>query len=410
MNQFDNFMKPFCHIAEVPVTFFNSKVDIQWECLSNKKICCFFRNNNEQQNICRRSMLSSTIMAAQLGEPYIFLCPCGLVNIAVSLIFNGDVQGSFIAGPIAMGNNKESTIKNIMKNVPVSPDIYPNLTIFLSNIKIFSPKDVAYLATLFNSTILSSISVNEEYKKINEKHKEQASLGERIQKNKKNNRQLDYPQQLEDELINRVKNGDTKGANKTVMSLLNEISLIESGNLSFIKIRVLGICAILSRITSKYDSSFQISSQEIENMDILNKVESFKELCLLTSKIVNSLTANISLKRYSGSSSIVKQATQFINENYMNKISLKTVAVVLHSNQSYLSTLFKREMGTSFTEYLIDIRIKKSQDLLSSTNLSLVDIALCAGFEGQSYFTKIFKKKNGITPSQYRKINQNISL
>ena len=88
--------------------------------------------------------------------------------------------------------------------------------------------------------------------------------------------------------------GDSQGAKKILDSLLNEISILESGNLSFIKIRVLGVCAILSRIFSKQDVSYQISAQEIENMDMLNNVESYKDLCTLASKIVDNITTNIS--------------------------------------------------------------------------------------------------------------------
>ena len=82
-----------------------------------------------------------------------------------------------------------------------------------------------------------------------------------------------------------------------------------------------------------------------------------------------------------------------------------TVAEELHTNHSYLSTLFKKEMGVGFSDYLNEVRLKRSQDLLSSTGLSMVEIALRSGFESQSYFTKNFKKKYGMTPSQYRREN-----
>ena len=94
----------------------------------------------------------------------------------------------------------------------------------------------------------------------------------------------------------------------------------------------------------------------------------------------------------------------------MNKITLKMVADELFTNLTYLSTLFKKEMGISFTEYINDIRIKQTQDLLENTNLSLVAISSSAGFDCQSYFTKIFKSKTGITPSEYRKANQTHSF
>jgi len=410
MKQFESSMEPFCYISKIPVTFINTNGDLQWECCANLKICNFFNSYPEYQAICKKTTLSSTKMAAQLGEPYISLCPSGLVKITKPLITDGEIQGFFIAGPIAMGNNKESIIKNLLKNIPLTPDIYPMLTIYLSGMNIFTPKYVAYLASLFDDVILSSIITNIDYRKISDKFKEQAHLGERIQKYKRQNKSSDNPNRLEEELIYRVKNGDGKGAQDILIPFLNEILLLESGNLSFIKIQVIGLCAVLSRITSKQDRSFQTFSQEIENMDLLNKAENFKELCLLTTKIVDSFLNNNSLQLYSGSSLIVKQAIIYINENHMNKISLTTAASVLHTNQSYLSTLFKKEMGINFVDYLNGFRTKESQDLLSNSNLSLLEISQRTGFDSQSYFTKVFKRNNGMTPNEYRKANQTHSL
>jgi len=405
LKELESYIKPFCHISQVPVTLYDDKGEVQWECCTEKKICGYFGNYKLD---CKKTLKSSAKIASQLGEPYIFLCPAGLVNIAMSLIIKGDNRGTMIAGPIAMGKNRENIIRNLIKNTIYSPDIYPKLTVFLSEMKIYTPKDVEYLTSLFNSTILSSTITNDDYRKINDNYKEQASVGERIQIYKKNKRQMDYPQHLEEELLLMVKNGDNKGAQKTLQSLLDQISLIESGNLSFIKVRVLGICAMLSRISSKQDALYKISYKEIENMDMLNNAESFKDLSTLSSKIIESFTTNISSQLYTGNSSIISKAAKYINENYMNKITLKTVAEELHTNHSYLSTLFKKEVGIGFIDYLNDIRIKRSQDLLVSTNLSLVEIAMRSGFDSQSYFTKTFKKKYDITPSEYRKINRTL--
>ena len=347
ISAYENSILPFSNITEVPVTFFDNHGQIQWECGTDKKICNFFPTYLDSQSICRKTLLSSTRTAAQLGEPYIFLCPSGFVKIAMTFIVNGKITGTFIAGPLPW-QNKENIIRTLFKNITPSPEIYPKLTVFLNEIKIYSPTDVAYLASLFNSTILTAITNNDDYRKINEHYKEQASAGERIRKYKRQNKLLDYPHELESDLIQKVKNGDVNGAQKTLTKLLNEIFLLESGNLSYIRIQVLGICALLSRISAKQNESL-ISPQELENMDLLNKAESFNELCALTAKICENFALNSTDQRYSGNSSLVSKATQYINENYMNKITLLSVAEELHTNHSYLSTLFKKETGISFT-------------------------------------------------------------
>lgn len=410
MNHHESFIQPFCNLTKIPVTYFNMNGTSQWEYCPSGKICSFLNVNSEHQCNCRKTLISSASMAAQLGEPYIFLCRSGLINIAIASISQGKIQGTFIAGPILMGNNREMIMRNILKGASLVPEAYPKLVIFLSQINIFSPKEVSDLASLFNSTVLYSLNTTDEYRKINENYKEQTHFSEKIQKYKKLSKQIDYPHELEDQLIQYVKMGDLKGADRTLSELLDKISLIESGDLSFIKVRVLGICAILTRITSKKDASFQVSSEEIEHLDLLNKAESFKELYSLTSKICENICVSITNQGYKGNSSIIINACQYINKNYMNKITLKMVADELFTNLTYLSTLFKKEMGISFTEYINDIRIKHTQDLLENTNISLVAISSAAGFDCQSYFTKVFKNKTGITPSEYRKINQTHSF
>lgn len=406
MNHHESFIEPFCNLTKVPVTYFNMSAIPQWDYCPSGKICTLLNGDPDHQCNCRKTLISSANMAAQLGEPYIFLCRSGLINIAIASIVQGRIQGAYIAGPIPMGNNRETIIKNIIKGISLAPEIYPKLVVFLSQMRIFTPKEVSDLASLFNNTVLYSLNTMDEFRKIKENYKEESHFGEQIQKYKKLSSQLDYPHELEDQLSQKVKMGDVKGAQKILTELLDKIFIIECGDLSFIKVRVLGICAVLTRHTSKKDALFHVSSEEVENLYLLNQAQNFKDLCRLTAKICENLCASIANQGYRGNSSIVTKACQYINENYKNKITLKIVADELFVNLSYLSALFKKEMGKGFTEYINDIRLRHTQDLLENSNLSLMDISIAAGFDCQSYFTKVFKNKTGITPSEYRKIKQ----
>ena len=71
-------------------------------------------------------------------------------------------------------------------------------------------------------------------------------------------------------------------------------------------------------------------------------------------------------------------------------------------NPSYFSSIFKKEVGVSFSNYLNKIRIEQSKLLLKNTDSSIVEIALEVGFEDQSYFSKVFKNLTKMTPKQYR--------
>lgn len=96
------------------------------------------------------------------------------------------------------------------------------------------------------------------------------------------------------------------------------------------------------------------------------------------------------------------RAQGYIARNYASRITLEEVAGYVHLNASYFSSTFKRNIGMSFKEFLNLYRIEMSKKLLKNTNSSILDIAVATGFEEQSYYTKMFKKYTGTSPSKFR--------
>ena len=91
-----------------------------------------------------------------------------------------------------------------------------------------------------------------------------------------------------------------------------------------------------------------------------------------------------------------------IRDNHMQKISLEELADTLGVTPEYLSTLFSREMGESFTHYLQKYRIDRAKSLLAEQH-KICDVATILGFSDVKYFYKVFKKISGVSPSQYVK-------
>lgn len=104
---------------------------------------------------------------------------------------------------------------------------------------------------------------------------------------------------------------------------------------------------------------------------------------------------------------LIQDAVKLIELNN-NDISVAKLADTLKVSRSYLSTKFSNEMGKSPAQYLIDMRIEKSKELLSYTDLSISKIAANVGYEDVFYFSRLFKNKENITPTQYRKLHQQI--
>lgn len=100
----------------------------------------------------------------------------------------------------------------------------------------------------------------------------------------------------------------------------------------------------------------------------------------------------------------MKLIITYIEKNYMEKITIEDIANELGLSQSHFMKFFKNTMGTTFIDYLNDYRLTLSSRLLVSSDSSILDIAAEAGFENLSYFNRLFKKRFGVTPREYRKL------
>lgn len=99
----------------------------------------------------------------------------------------------------------------------------------------------------------------------------------------------------------------------------------------------------------------------------------------------------------------INEAISYITQNYYENITLESMANKLYLNKCYFCTLFKEQTAKSFSNYLNEVRINKSKELLINKKLSILEIAHAVGYNNQTYFNSLFKKYTNITPLQYRK-------
>ncbi len=97
-------------------------------------------------------------------------------------------------------------------------------------------------------------------------------------------------------------------------------------------------------------------------------------------------------------------AVDFINDNYMRRLTLKDIADAAHLSPIYFHKLFFDTVGVTPYEYLLTKRVATAKKLLALTDIPLADIAVSVGFTDHAYMGKMFKKKTGYTPLQYRKM------
>ena len=99
----------------------------------------------------------------------------------------------------------------------------------------------------------------------------------------------------------------------------------------------------------------------------------------------------------------IQKILNYIDQHFLDDLNLSNLASELNLNEKYLSSYFKQKMGTSFTEYIIKLKIERSKNMLEFSDSPIYEIAADLNFNDASYFTKVFQKQEGISPSQYRK-------
>ena len=102
---------------------------------------------------------------------------------------------------------------------------------------------------------------------------------------------------------------------------------------------------------------------------------------------------------------LMQKAARYIRGSYREDIDLDSIAQVVNLSPSYLSKKFKASTGFGYREYLVLVRIQAASAMLLETNKSIAEIALACGFRDSNYFGDAFKKEKGVSPSVYRKNN-----
>lgn len=145
----------------------------------------------------------------------------------------------------------------------------------------------------------------------------------------------------------------------------------------------------------KLSSDFARKIEQVTTMDAVRKLqkEMVHKYCLLVK--------NHSMKGYS---LLVQKVITTIDTDLTADLTLNVLAGKMNVNASYLSTLFKKETGSTLTDYVNEKRIQHGILLLHSTGLQIQTIASYCGIPDVNYFTKLFKKKVGKTPKEYREI------
>lgn len=149
------------------------------------------------------------------------------------------------------------------------------------------------------------------------------------------------------------------------------------------------------------EGEMQAQSEELKNsMKTIQTVEEIKNYIRMLLKKIIGVRDTISGRRYSD---IIEIAKDQIRKTYMSdEISLNTVAAEVGMSPSYFSSIFSKEMGKTFVEYLTEIRMDRAKELLMCSSMKTSEIGYEVGYKDPHYFSYIFKKTQNCTPKEFR--------
>lgn len=154
---------------------------------------------------------------------------------------------------------------------------------------------------------------------------------------------------------------------------------------------------------------FNSSKSSRSFSSVLTRAEAYKIIGYLLKELYSYDTLSFIPKKHFVSSdrkSITNTIIRYLDENYMNDISLETISKNMFLSSIYISKMFKEETGESPINHLIRIRIRTAKTLLETTNFSIRTIATRVGYSDPFYFSKLFKKYYGMSPSHVRMLSQ----
>jgi len=192
---------------------------------------------------------------------------------------------------------------------------------------------------------------------------------------------------------------------KESIKLLDEIfdwMVVNTSGIENLIQKVYELLLVLMRELSVTVNQMDIKIDTEKLRSDLTLLDNSREIRIYAKKYIISKMHEINNLKLTKVNSVLSIVIDFIEKNYSSDISLEDAAELVNISPYYLSKLFKQETGENFIDYLTSVRIKKAKKLLSDPRNNVKDICYKVGYKDPNYFTRVFKKICGITPTEYK--------
>lgn len=212
-----------------------------------------------------------------------------------------------------------------------------------------------------------------------------------------------YSLTLERQLCAHVRAGEAEHAARLVPAILDGIVQATAGDPANVRLRAAEVSAVLSRAALEGGAdSTAVTNRSCAVARRLDAVASLADLRGWMGSTVTEFTDEVCGRR-PPERRLIDHAVSFIRGNYRDELTLQRVASAVNVSPYYLSHLFRRQCGCTFLECLTRTRIDAAKHLLEHTSANVTEIGSQIGYDDPNYFAQVFKRIEGITPSDYRR-------
>ena len=337
---------------------------------------------------------------AQTSLPFIYMCDSTLCWIAA---FEKDFSVIYVKGPFFNTIRDPETYDALLAGHDLSPEAKDILKETFLTLPVIPSNLATMLSRMLHYAVRQEAVVEEDISiRVTERHRvsDHSVSTDQLQR-----RNLHW--EIEDEILDKIRRGDTNitGFMEKLVSENPSLQKREQDTLAVGKQNINTILSLVSRTAVEggvpRKTSFAICTQYRRR---ISSATSARELAAISQEALLEYAQRVNnMKKYRHCSKPIRLCCEYISNHPEEKITLQYLADRIGYTQYHLSRKFKQEMGCALVDYIQDAKIQRAQFILRTREMAVDDIAAELHFGSGSYFSTVFRKKTGETPSEYRR-------
>jgi two-component system response regulator YesN len=362
--------------------------------------------SRKMEAACRDRHRVVTEESFRWGEPYISVCPFGLVTFAVPISQERRLKAGLVSGFSVFPQMEKDIHEDVLRSLAergIGFRLGPRTKLRFRVV----PSETLRRNADFLFELTGSMGVNdlELINESREKSIQQVTIANYLADARAGKQDLVAQLvRMQNEIIDKVVLGDLAGSREIINRFLGVIFLESGMNFDVLKVRLLELIIIISRAAiEKGINAEGLLGPRYSFLTDINAAVGFNDLFWKVTKALENFSGTISEQKGRKTRVHVTRMKDYVKKNFTSKISAREVAATAGVSVSRALHLFREESGMPLSGYIARERIEYAKYLMDNTDDSMATIASECGFFDQSHFTKTFNALEHMPPSRYKR-------